>query len=338
MMRDRSVFKTTFLLMILFASVFHATMILGADWPRWRGPNGNGISNEQDWNPRALTDAPRIAWSVDVGKGYSSIAVAGGHVFTQGLKDQRTIIHCLDAATGKTVWQHDYQPGKKNYPGPRSTPTIANGKVYVTGRAGDVICLKASDGTVLWSRDLAKEDGLPSLRWGLASSPMLIGDRVYLNTGKHGVALDEKTGKTVWRSAAEPAGYATPVPFTWRGKDALAIFGAKAVYAVGRADGEVFWSHDWRTSYDVNAADPIISESRMFISSGYKRGAALLDLSESLPAVLWETKDMCSHLGTPVLLDGHLYGCSGNAGARSVGQRGEGAAGSAAGTDRVGLP
>jgi outer membrane protein assembly factor BamB len=141
---------------------------------------------------------------------------------------------------------------------------------------------------------------------------------VIINACMHGVALDKKTGKKVWASPSGIGGYATPVVFSRSGKKCVAVFGQKALYGADLDTGRELFRYPWETDYDVNAAVPVVSEGKMFISSGYKRGCALLDVARGGARKIWESRDMANHFGTSVLVRGHLYGITGNAGRGSL--------------------
>jgi outer membrane protein assembly factor BamB len=226
---------------------------------------------------------------------------------------------CLNALTGAEIWKFRYpcQPG--GYPGPRATPVIENKRVYTLSREGLLLCLDLGQGTVVWQANLAKELGAKTPGWGFSGSPLVQGDLVIANVGSAGCAVKKADGSIAWKSGGEPAGYAGPVVFEFQGKPAVALFGGKALLALDAASGAMLWQYPWETSYDVNAADPIVLGTRLFITSGYGRGANLLDFSKvenSRPAAVYasDSKELCAHFSTPVLLGGDLYGIDGNTG------------------------
>lgn len=284
------------------------------DWTHWRGPNHNGITAESDWNPQALNGEPRIKWKTDVGTGYSSVSVKGDRLFTMGNMDGRDSVICLDVNTGKEKWRHTYPCKRGSYAGPRATPVLDGGLVYTISREAQVFCLGETDGKVKWSRELKKEMRVGIPRWGIAGSARIKDKIAFFNAGKAGVALNKATGETVWSNAPGTGGYSTPVLFTAGGKPAIALFGEKHALAVDAATGRKLWQHPWETRYDVNAADTVVSGNKVFISSGYGRGCALLDTTTGGPRVAWEHKQMRNHFSTSILHEGHLYGIDGNAG------------------------
>jgi len=291
-----------------------------SDWPNWRGSNHNGISTETDWSFKWPRGGPKRLWRASIGVGFSSIVVNKGRAYTMGNIKENDFVYCFDAETGKEIWKRSYPCPREpaNYEGgPNATPTVHGNAVYTFSRKGHVFCLSADSGNVIWRRDLPKELGLKTPQWGFAGSPLVMGKLLVLNAGTAGVALNKTTGTVVWASGKRPGGYATPVPFDLKGRKCLAIFGEKSIIGVDASDGKRLWKHPWRTQYDVNAADPIISGNKIFVSSGYGKGCALLRLSKNTgvlqrdefkASVVWQNKNMRNHFASSVLWKGHLYG------------------------------
>ncbi len=290
--------------------------LLAADWPHWRGPDHNGISKEADWKSEWPADGPPVLWKANAGIGFASFSVAGGRVYTTGFASEKDSVFCLDAATGKEIWQHTYpsELGDKFYEGGTSaTPTVADGKVYQLSRWGDAMCLDAATGKVVWSKNVATDNNMPIPDWGFAGSPLVQGDLVILSIGEHGIALSKSDGAVKWKSVAKPAGYSTPYPMPGKPGEII-LCSDKAYFGVDAASGKMLWQYPWKTQYGVNAADPIVFDGQVFISSGYKKGATLIKLGGSAPEKIWENKLMRSQFNSCVLVDGYLYGPDGNDG------------------------
>ncbi len=288
------------------------------DWPQFRGPNGDGISRETGWNPNALAGGAKVLWNANVGEGWSSVTISGDKVFTMGWRDDSNTVYALNVKDGQVVWKHSYPSRKVDYPGPRATPVTDGKVVYSLGQGGEVLCLAARDGKLIWQKNIASDLGAKPPNWNFSASPVIQDDLLLINAGEYGMALNRKTGEVVWTSGAGPCGYSAPVVFKNEGKECVAVFGAKAVYGVELATGRKLWSMAWETSYDVNAADPIFSGGKMFISSGYNRGCALLDLAGGVAREVWGNKAMRNHFSSSVLIDGYIYGIDGNAGNGSL--------------------
>ena len=284
----------------------------GGDWPCWRGPDLNGISPEKGWQTQWPAEGPKQLWKASVGTGFSSFSVSGGRVYTMGNNTNNDWVFCLDANTGREVWGHSY-PGlldPKNFEGgPCATPTVADEEVYTFNRKGDLFCLDAAKGTVIWSKHLNRELGLEIPAWGCASSALVEGAIVVVNMGSAGVALDRKSGKVVWVSGKSAGAYATPVPLKIGSERCLAILTRQSLVAVKAASGQQVWSYPWKTEYDVNAADPIVDGDKVFISSGYNHGGTLLTVAgQRAPEKVWENKNLRNHFNSCVLWKGYLYG------------------------------
>jgi len=305
---------TRFLTATLLAS-FLVCAARADDWPRWRGPQLTGISQEKGWLDRWSKDGPPIAWKASVGLGFSSLSVANGRLYTMGHKDGKDIVSCLDAVTGKPIWHHSYEAalGDLNFEGgPTATPTVHDGAVYTFSRWGDLFCFDAANGTVRWSKNLRKEHSVRVPSWGFSCSPLIHDNLLLLNVGKGGMALEKANGKLVWSSADEEAGYSTPVPFQRGGEWFVLVSSGSGFAAVNVKTGKELWSQRWLTRYGVNAADPILVGDQVFLSSGYNKGCALLKLGDKAPQEVWRNKNMRNQFNSSVLLDGFLYGIDGD--------------------------
>jgi outer membrane protein assembly factor BamB len=303
-------------LLFLVACFAFASSTLAFDWPRWRGPELNGISKEKNWTTVWPKDGPKHLWKSNVGIGFSSMSVSAGRVYTMGNKDDQDTVYCFDAASGKEVWKHTYaEPLDPRYyeGGTSCTPTVDGEVAYTLSRKGKLFAFAADSGKILWQRDIAKEHGLKIPEWGFAGAPLVQGDLLILNAGTHGLALKKVSGALVWNTGKDSAGYATPVPFETEDGAALAVFGWRTLGAVILKNGKVLWELPWKTEYDINAADPIVAGDKMFVSSGYRKGGALLKLNGE-PKTVWASQNMHNQLNSSILIDKHLYGISGQSG------------------------
>jgi outer membrane protein assembly factor BamB len=285
------------------------------DWPHWRGPDRTGISSESGWSAQWPASGPKVAWKAQVGLGFSSFVVSGGRAVTMGHADEKDTVFCFAADTGKELWKHSYpaELGDKYFDGGTTgTPTIDGERVYSLSRWGDAFCFNLSDGKVVWSKNVEKETGARIPDWGFTGAPLVLGDRLILNVGDAGLALDQKTGAIVWKSDPKSAGYSTPLPLK-SGDAPLAVLGSGQSYvAVDLRDGKEAWRIRWLTQYGVNAADPIVEGDRIFLSTGYGKGAALFKLGGAQPEQLWKSKALRTQLNAAVLYQGHLYGVDGD--------------------------
>ncbi len=298
---------------IAVGSVTFAPDAGAADWPRWRGPNADGISVETDWSVEAFSSLTP-AWKINVGAGYSAVAVVGNRLYTMGNRDKTDYVGCVDVESGDVLWTFPYACKGLQYPGPRATPTVDGGSVYTLSPRGHLFCLDAESGDKKWGVNVAQQFKAKLPKWGFAGSVLIDGELAIVNAGEHGMAFNKETGKKVWVSKPSAAGYATPVVYEFGGRRCLAVFGAKAAYGVDVKTGEKIWSYSWKTSYDVNAADPIVFDKYVFLTSGYNRGATLIDITGGKPRKVWENKKLASHFSSCVLIDGYIYGINGNVG------------------------
>jgi outer membrane protein assembly factor BamB len=284
-----------------------------ADWPQWRGPNRDGISPE---NVSAAwpADGPKVLWRASVGTGFSSIAVSQGRAYTLGNTNNEDTLWCFEAGTGKQVWQHTYpaQLGPQWYEGgPGSTPTVAGDRVLTISKWGDVFCLDAAKGTLLWQRDL-RRDGVKPPRWGFAGSPLVWGDRVILNAGTAGLALDRTTGRIAWSNGTNASGYASPTRFASGGKESVLIFAAKHLICLEPQTGRELWRVPWETDWDTNNTDPLVHGNGFFISS-FSRGCGLFSVANGRPEITYTNSVLYNHLSPGILLGEYLYAFNGEA-------------------------
>lgn len=280
------------------------------DWPQWGGPQRTGVSSETKWSSKGK---PEPLWKAQLGIGYSSVAVAGKRVYTLGYDKEleHDVVYCLDAATGEEQWSYAY-PAKildlYHGGGTLTTPTVDGEFVYVSEREGRLHCLKAKSGDVVWEKEAGKEFSLDTPQWGFSASPVVLGENVILNYGKV-FAFDKKSGKPVWKTKKSYGdAYSTPVDFQLGGEPALAVFAGTGLAILSAQDGSELRFTPWETRYEVNAMTPLVFEQRVFISSGYDRGCAMIDLAGKQPKVAWESKAMRNQMSGAVPWQGHLFG------------------------------
>lgn len=291
------------------------------DWPQWRGPKRDGISTEKGWQSSWPASGPKKLWSKPVGVGYSSVAVSDGRVYTMGNVENRDIVSCFDAETGDLVWKHEYAcPAKdpNGYHGTRVTPTIDGDRVYTLSRHGHLFCLNAKTGKVIWSKNLITDLGGKEIRhsgkaegWGYSGSPLVERDMLLVEPGGEGssvVALNKNTGDVVWKNGNDVAGYSSFVAFDLDGERCFTHFAADHLVLRRMKDGSELWRHPWKTSYGVNAATPVVHDGKIFISTGYSFGCALLKATKTGVEEVWRNKNMRNHVNSCVLIDGFLYG------------------------------
>ncbi len=233
-----------------------------------------------------------------------------------GNQDERDLVRCLEASTGREIWRHAYPApldAKYYEGGPSATPAVEGDRVYTLGKRGMLCCLDTNHGKVVWQKNVAEELGLPVNEWGFASSPVLEGNLLLLNVGGVGTAVDQASGKVVWSSPRETAGYASAVPLSLGAGRVVALFAAKSLVLIEAASGRELWRYPWETGWDNNNADPVLDGSRIFITS-YSRGCALLEAALDKPRVIYTNENLHNHMCPPVKIGTHLYGFNGREG------------------------
>jgi outer membrane protein assembly factor BamB len=313
------------------------------DWPQWLGPQRDSIWRETGILEKFPTPGLTVRWRTPLGGGYSGPAVSGGRVYVMDRKlregganpanpfDRNKIpgserVLCLDEASGKILWQHEYDcPYTVSYAsGPRTTPLVAGGKVYTLGAEGNLFCLDAADGKILWSRDFKKDFNIRTPIWGFAAHPLLDGQKLICLAGGEGsvaVALDKDTGKELWRAlgAREP-GYSPPTIVTAGGTRQLIIWHPESVNSLDPETGKLFWTHPWSIRSGLSLATPRQSGDLLLLSSFYNGSHCFrLDAKKPAAELLWEgtrnsekqTDTLHSLMSTPFIEGGHIYGvCS----------------------------
>ena len=301
--------KKLILPLILCTGLLHA-----ADWPQWRGPNRDGISNETAWSTQWGAAGPKELFRLNVGIGCSSVAVSQGRLYTMGNENNTDSVWCLDATTGKTIWKQSYAcPLAPNMfeGGPGSTPTVDGKFVYALSRSGHLHCLDAKTGKVVWMKNLVSDLGGKAPTWGYAGSPLVLGKWVIVDVGAPGaatVALDKATGEIAWKNGDEAPSYGSPLAFEREGRKYLALFDAFGIVVREADGGKMVANQAWKTNYDINATTPIVSGDKLFVASGNGKGGAQFQFTGSELKYVWQTKKMRNAFNSCVLWQGCLYG------------------------------
>lgn len=313
---------------LLLAWILGVPSARGDDWPQWLGPQRDGVWRETDILEKFPAGGPKVLWRTKISGGYAGPAVADGKVYvTDYVADnKKERIFCLNVSDGKVVWKHEYDCTYRiSYPaGPRCTPIVAGGKVYTLGAMGDLLCLTADKGEVVWSVNFPRDYQVRPPIWGFSANPLLDGDRLICMVGGKDscvVAFHKDTGKQVWAAldAREP-GYAPPMIYEAGKKRQLIIWHPEAVNSLDPETGKVYWSEKFTARQGLSIPTPQKSGDLLFITAFYD-GPLMLRLAKDKPAaeVLWrgkgkserDTDGLHAIMCTPYFHDGHIYGvCS----------------------------
>ena len=303
------------------------------EWPQWMGPRRDNVWREAGVARKFPAGGPRVLWRVPVAGGYAGAAVAGGRVFvTDYVTDAdvkvsnfdrktstgRERVLCLDEATGKVLWQHEYPVTYTiSYPaGPRCTPTVAGDRVYTLGAEGHLFCLAVADGKPLWSKDLKAEYRTKAALWGYASHPLVDGDRLYCVVGTdvaHAVAFDARTGRELWRAGTAPEqGYCPPVVIEAAGVRQLVFVKPDGVYAVVPETGKLLWETGYNADNGSIIMTPVQIGEYLYLG-GFQEKNLLLRLRADTPGVevVWRNKPKHGISAVnvqPFAADGLIYG------------------------------
>lgn len=288
-------------------------------WTDFRGPNRDGRYDELavqiNWPSNGL---PQL-WKQPIGGGYASFVIADGRAFTIEQRRAQEMVAAYDVETGRELWKHGWDAEFRESmggDGPRATPTWHDGRVYALGAAGELRCLDAKTGKLIWNRNILKDNAAENLQWGMSASPLIVDNKVIMlpggTPGKSVVAYNRLTGAPIWKALDDEASYTSPMLVTLAGRRQILVVTMSR--AVGLTeDGEQLWEYPWRNGSGINVSQPIVvGSNRFFISAGYGKGAALVEVSGSgksfAARTVWENNSMKNKFQSSVLHNGYVYG------------------------------
>jgi len=299
----------------------------GPDWPQYNGATGDRVSPETLGAKSFPSGGPQARWRAPTGPGFSSLAVVGKRAYTLVLRDGAEVLVALEAESGKELWaatlsEPDYDGGadageddNKGGDGPRATPSVVDGRVFVYDASLGLHAIDAESGKPLWKQDIAGDFGGKKIQWNNAASALVEAGRVFVVGGGEGqslLAFEAATGKLAWKKGDEKMTHATPIAATLLEKRQVIFFVQSGLVAVVPETGAELWRTEfpYRTS---TAASPVVAGDVVFCSAGYGVGAAAWRIGEKdgklAPELLWRAANKhINHWSTPVVHDGHLYG------------------------------
>jgi outer membrane protein assembly factor BamB len=307
---------TSMAILLLCLSTRLVAQVAG-DWPQWRGPNRDGISKETGLLKQWPADGPPLVWkATGAGRGYSTMSVANGRLYTMGLRGDREFVIAFDVATGKEAWATPHGSPFRNDrgDGPRGTPTVDGATLYALGGSGDLSSLDARTGRVIWTMNVLQKFGGSNITWGISESPLVIGEKVLVNPGGPGasiVALNKKDGTLIWKSQSDRAGYSSGIPVQVGNTTQVVFFTNSRAVGLDLKDGKLLWEYARPANDVANVATPVIRGNRVFISSDYGTGAGLIEIkADGKAQEVYFTRDMRNHHSSSILIGDHLYGFS----------------------------
>ena len=297
------------------------------DWPDWRGANRDAIWNENEMVEKFNSETIKTKWSVSVGSGYSGPTVSKGKVYVSDLLTdplQTEGVLCFDEQTGEKIWEFRYDCPYEGvgYPaGPRASVVINDGKAYSLGTMGNLFCLDAKTGNVLWQKDLNKEYEIKMPTWGIAATPLIVDEKIIIHaSGSENacvIALNKNTGNEIWRNLDDKAGYSSPILIEKNGKKVVVNWTEHSLSGLNLETGEIYWRFPWKTGSGMSIATPVLYDDHIFVSAFYS-GSLLVKLGDDYTTAekVWqrsgesERKTDALHcvMNTPVIIDDFIYG------------------------------
>ncbi|MFH1715802.1 MAG: PQQ-binding-like beta-propeller repeat protein [Planctomycetota bacterium] len=304
--------------------------VMAADWPQWRGPNRDGVWQERGVIKEFDTGQLPVRWRAAISNGYSGPTVANNRVYVTdrlAAPVQMERVHCFDAETGEKIWSHDYQCKYERIEqrnGPRAAVTIDDNLAYSLGTMGHLFCFDAASGSVLWSRYLDAEYKIRMPLWGIAASPLIEDGLLIVQIGGENaclVAFDKVTGKEVWRSLDDPAGYSAPIVIEQAGKRVLVCWTGERIVGLNPLTGSLYWEYPFPPAKMIhNIATPVFDNNLIFVS-GFFDGSLLLKVNPDKLAVekVWQrrgpsekdTDSLHCCISTAILEGDFIYGVDG---------------------------
>ena len=317
MSRRTTRFRVSYLAAILLCLLKNTAT--AEDWPRWRGPRGDGTWHGPKISEKWPAGGLKTAWQCDIGGGYGGISVEGGRLYVMDyhqppVGEERVL--CLDSRTGEQIWQVKYPVSYKglDYPnGPRVTPTIHDGRIYTIGAVGHACCVEAATGRVIWRKDPQSDYQVKLSEWGVAASPVIFEDLVILHPGAVDkgclIAFHKVSGQEVWRAGSDPGGYCTPLVIDSPSGVQLVLWSPRHIVGLDPRTGREYWRIPYEVTYGVSIATPLYHDG-LLVVCGYWEGSKAIRLGKTATdaTLAWEENKFLRGLMSPPLQrDGLAY-------------------------------
>ena len=288
-------------------------------WTSLRGPKRDGKYDEASVATNWPANGLPVLWKQPVGVGHASFAVADGKAYTIEQRRGQEVVAAYDVTNGRELWTQKWgaEFTDSTGDGPRATPTWEQGRLYALGATGELRCLDASNGSVIWGKNILSDNGAQNLPWAMAASPLIVDDKVIVlpggTGGKSVVAYNKNTGAPVWKVLNDTQAYVSPMLVELAGRRQIVVVSSSRVVGLAPENGALLWSYGWDTQNGINVSQPIVvDQNRFFISSGYGKGAALVEVKGSgnsfTASTVWENMNMKNKFNSSVLHNGYVYG------------------------------
>lgn len=288
-------------------------------WTSFRGPNRDGRYDEMEVSTKWPAGGLPALWKQPIGIGYASFVIADGRAYTVEQRRRQEVVAAYNVETGRELWTQSWSAEYRDSTGdgPRATPTWDDGRLYALGATGELRCLDARTGAVIWGKNILSDNQAQNLPWAMAASPLVFDDKVVVlpggSAGKSVVAYNKLTGAPVWKVLSDRQAYVSPMLVTLAGRRQIIVVSASQVSGLVPEDGSLLWSYPWNTDMGINVSQPVmVDKNRFFISSGYGKGAALVEVngtgSTFTARTVWENINMKNKFNSSVLHKGYMYG------------------------------
>ena len=288
-------------------------------WTNFRGARRDGKYDEASISTNWPANGLPVLWKQPVGVGHASFVVADGKAYTIEQRRGQEVVAAYDINNGHELWTQKWSAefNDSTGDGPRATPTWDQGRIYALGATGELRCLDANSGSVIWGKNILNDNAAKNLPWAQAASPLIVDDKVVVlpggANGKSVVAYNKNTGAPVWKVLDDPQAYVSPMLVELAGRRQIVVVSSFRVVGLAPENGAMLWSYPWNTDMGINVSQPImVDRNRFFISSGYGKGAALVEVKGSgnsfTASTIWENKNMKNKFNSSVLHNGYIYG------------------------------
>jgi outer membrane protein assembly factor BamB len=308
------------LLFIIILGFIAGTGLYSQEIAQWRGPNRDGIYNETGLLKQWPKNGPAMLWSNEkLGNGHASVAVTKTRVFAAGTNDETGFIVAFDHS-GKQIWKTDYgKEWDESFPGVRSAPLFYIDKVYTLSSFGELVCMDAEKGNILWQVNLTEAYDGENIKWGYTENLLIDDNKLYCTPGGKNdnvLALNKDTGKLIWKSKgnSEKSAYCSPMIIKLANRKILVTHTENSIIGIDAADGKFLWSFSHPNEWSVQPNTPIYHDGMLYCTSGYGQGGVMLKLSPDGSSVtqVWRNKQLDPKMGGMVLVNERIYGSGDN--------------------------